>query len=105
MLKILLGLRAALAAYLRENPGTVSLVVGWLVIGLAHFGLKVDASQMASIVAILLPLIVGGHLAARHARANAKGKALAAKLAGPPVVLPDGPFAAPVDPPAAPPAP
>jgi hypothetical protein len=58
----------AIAVYMRENPGTVTLVGGWIVVGLAKLGLHVTVDQLTAIIAVLLPVIAGGHLAARKAR-------------------------------------
>lgn len=59
----------SVAIYLQDNPGTVTLVGGWVVLGAAKLGLHVSLQQLYAIAAVLIPLIAGGHLMARKGRA------------------------------------
>jgi hypothetical protein len=58
----------ALVEYLKENPGAASVLAGWVVLAVAKLGLHVTEAELAAIAAILVPLIAGGHHAARRAR-------------------------------------
>jgi hypothetical protein len=62
---------AYLVVYLSNNPGTATMFGGFAVVALAKLGLHVSISQLYAIIAVLLPVIAGGHLAARHVRESA----------------------------------
>ena len=62
-------IRAALAAiieYVEAAPGAVTLLGGEAVLLLARLGFNVSLSQLSAIMAIIIPLIVGVHVAARR---------------------------------------
>lgn len=58
---------AALVAYVEAQPGAVTLIGSEAVLLLARLGIHVTVQQLSVIVAILLPLVIGIHVAARHA--------------------------------------
>lgn len=62
---------AAVVLYLRENPGVVSFVIGEAVIGLAHFGVHVTATQLAGVFAVLMPILLGYFHVARKSAVKA----------------------------------
>ena len=58
---------AVIASYLIANPGSASLVGSGIVLAAAKLGLHVSEGELAAIAMALLPLVVGGHVAARRA--------------------------------------
>lgn len=60
----------SVAVYLQENPGTATLVGGWVVLAAAKLGFHVTLNELYVVAAVLIPVIAGGHLMARHGRAK-----------------------------------
>ena len=65
---------AAVLAYLRDNPGAVSLIVGEAVLGFARLGLNVSEATLYQVGAALLPLVLGYFHVAKKASAKAAAK-------------------------------
>jgi hypothetical protein len=61
----------AVVVYLRDNPGVVSFLIGETVIGLAHYGVHVTATQLAGALAVAMPLLLGYFHVARKASVKA----------------------------------
>jgi hypothetical protein len=89
---------AAIAEYLAQNPGAASMFGGFAVLGLAKLGFNVSEAQLYAIVAVLLPLIAGGHLAARSYRSKLFAQRMHAALAQGHVVLSQPAEVAPAEP-------
>jgi hypothetical protein len=65
----------AVLAFAKRNPAVVSYVVSLGVAALAHYGLKVDATQLTAILLALLTWTHAGfHAATRKVPASPKGE-------------------------------
>jgi len=61
--------------YLRDNPGVVSLIVGEAAILAAKAGVHVTEDQLATVAALLMPLLLAYFHVARKASHKAKVRA------------------------------
>lgn len=66
---------AAVLVYLRDNPGVVSLIVGQVVLMVAHLGLKVSDAQLYEVGSALVPLLLAYFGVATKQSAKAKAVA------------------------------